>query len=69
MSQSTAALIILALCLGFAAWLGFTWAAKKGEFEDVEEPKYRMLEDDDEPISDEHSVVGRKKENGKREKG
>ena len=49
MTQSLAALIILALCLGFAAWLGFLWAARSGEFEDVEEPKYRMLEEDDFP--------------------
>lgn len=47
MSQSLVALIVLALCLGCAAWLVFIWATKKGEFEDVEEPKYRMLHDED----------------------
>jgi cbb3-type cytochrome oxidase maturation protein len=47
MLQSTVILIILALCLGCGAWLVFLWAVRKGEFEDVEEPKYRMLEEDD----------------------
>ena len=27
-------------------WLIFIWAVKKGEFEDVEKPKHRMLDDD-----------------------
>ena len=36
---------------GCGAWLVFLWAVRKGEFEDVEEPKYRMLEDDDLPVS------------------
>ena len=53
MLQSTVILIILALCLGCAAWLVFLWAARTGEFEDVEEPKYRMLEDDGSPLPDE----------------
>lgn len=33
--------------LGIAAWLLFMWAAKSGQYEDPEGPKYRMLEDDD----------------------
>lgn len=41
-------LIILALSLGFAAWLLFLWAVKSGQYEDTERPKYRMLEDEDE---------------------
>lgn len=51
MVQSTVALIILALFLGCAAWLIFLWAVRRGEFEDVEEPKFRMLDDNDGPDS------------------
>ncbi len=41
-------LIILALCVGIAAWLLFLWAVKSGQYDDMEGPKYRMLDDDDE---------------------
>ncbi len=41
-------LIFLALCIGAGAWLLFIWAVKNGQYEDIEGPKYRML-DDDEP--------------------
>ena len=41
-------LIILSLTLGIAAWLFFLWSVKSGQYEDVEGPKHRMLEDDDE---------------------
>ena len=40
-------LILISLCLGLAAWLVFLWAVKSGQFDDVERPKYRMLDDDD----------------------
>lgn len=39
-------LIFIALCLGFAAWLIFLWAVKSGQYDDMEGPKYRMLDDD-----------------------
>ena len=48
MLESTIALIILSLTLGLAAWLAFVWAVKRGEFDDPEGPKYRMLGDDGE---------------------
>lgn len=48
MLKSILVLIILSLCLGTAAWLVFVWAVKKGQFDDPEGPKYRMLEDDPE---------------------
>jgi cbb3-type cytochrome oxidase maturation protein len=48
MLKSILVLISLSLFLGTAAWLFFIWAVKKGAFDDVEGPKYRMLEDDDE---------------------
>jgi len=40
-------LIIVALCVGAAAWLLFLWAVKSGQYDDMEGPKYRMLEDDE----------------------
>ena len=40
-------LIFLALVIGIAAWLFFLWAAKSGQFEDMEGPKYRMMDEDD----------------------
>ena len=47
MLKSIVILIILSLCVGTGAWLFFIWTVKKGEFDDVEGPKYRMLDDDD----------------------
>jgi len=43
-----AALILLSLALGVAAWLFFLWTVKSGQYEDPEGPKYRMLDDDEE---------------------
>jgi cbb3-type cytochrome oxidase maturation protein len=40
-------LILVSLCAGLAAWFLFLWAVKSGQFDDVERPKYRMLDDDD----------------------
>lgn len=47
MLQSTLILIILSLFVGAAVWMIFIWAVKKGEFDDIEGPKHRMLDDDD----------------------
>ena len=41
-------LIFVTLVLGGGAYLLFLWSVKRGQFEDVEGPKYRMLDDDDE---------------------
>jgi len=41
-------LILITLGAGTVAWLGFLWAVKSGQYDDIEGPKYRMLEDDDE---------------------
>lgn len=49
MFQSTVILIVLSLLIGTAVWLCFLWAVKKGEFDDAERPKHRMLDDDDPP--------------------
>ncbi|UCZ56190.1 cbb3-type cytochrome oxidase assembly protein CcoS [Desulfurispirillum indicum] len=40
-------LIILSLCLATGAWLIFIWALKRDQFDDMEGPKYRMLDNDD----------------------
>lgn len=44
---TTLLLIAVSLALGFAAWLLFLWAVKSDQYDDVERPKYRMLDDDD----------------------
>jgi len=49
MLQSLIALIILSLFLGAGAWLVYLWAVGRGEFDDPEEPKYRMMEEDEKP--------------------
>ena len=40
-------LILISFFTGLAAWFAFLWAVKSGHFDDVEGPKYRMLDDDD----------------------
>ena len=47
MFKSILILMLLSLFLGTGAWLVFIWSVKKGEYDDIERPKYRMLEDDD----------------------
>lgn len=49
MLSSTLILIFLSFFVGLGAWLIFLWAIKKGEYDDVEGPKYRMLDDDPPP--------------------
>ena len=56
------ALIILSLCLGGVAWMAFLWAANRGQFEEVEDAKYRMLEDDSEPLPDPERQAAAEKE-------
>ncbi len=38
-------LIILSFMLGIAAWLFFIWSVKSGQYDDVERPKHRMMDD------------------------
>ncbi len=47
MFKSTVILILLSLCIGTGAWLFFVWTVKRGDFDDVEGPKYRMLDDEE----------------------
>lgn len=49
MLSSLVILIFLSLCLAVGAWLVFIWAVRKGDFDDSEGPKHRMLEDDPTP--------------------
>ena len=41
-------LIIIALLIGIGAWLFFLWSVRSGQYEDMEGPKYHMLDDEDE---------------------
>lgn len=43
-------LIIVAVLLGLIGWLLFMWAVKHNQFDDIEGPKYRMLDDDDDEL-------------------
>ena len=47
MDEATIALTIMSLAI-FAIFVGFViWGLKTGQFKNVEEPKYRMLENDE----------------------
>ena len=46
--SSLLVLIFLSLCLGVVAWLFFLWTVRSGQYDDVEGPKYRILDDEDE---------------------
>ncbi|HEX7523115.1 MAG TPA: cbb3-type cytochrome oxidase assembly protein CcoS [Candidatus Deferrimicrobium sp.] len=58
---TTLLLIAVSLALGFAAWLLFLWAVKSHQYDDVERPKHRMLDDDDE-VRDTDGESRRRKE-------
>ena len=57
-------LIFLMLCMGFAGWMFFLWAVKSGQYDDIEGPKYRMLDDDEEKRTE----LGETKHPGETEK-
>ncbi len=40
-------LILLSLVVGISAFLWFILSSKRNQFDDIEGPKYRMLNDDD----------------------
>jgi cbb3-type cytochrome oxidase maturation protein len=52
-------LIPMALILGSVFVLFFIWAAKSGQFDDLDTPSKRILLDDD---SDEHNKTHKRKE-------
>jgi cbb3-type cytochrome oxidase maturation protein len=57
---TTLLLIAVSLALGFAGWLLFLWAVKSDQYDDVERPKHRMLDDDDEVRDTDGEPRGRK---------
>ncbi len=59
MFKSIVILIVLSLCIGTGAWLFFIWTVKRGDFDDVEGPKYRMLDEDDLPEEQKHQLKGK----------
>ena len=59
MMQTMLLLIFLTLAAGFAGWLFFLWAVKSGQYDDIEGPKYRMLDDDEEEV---HKNIDEKKD-------
>jgi len=57
-------LIGITVCAGFAGWMFFLWAVKSGQYDDVEGPKYRMLdEDEEESAKKEHKNIPPHSEN------
>ncbi|MBI5374844.1 MAG: cbb3-type cytochrome oxidase assembly protein CcoS [Candidatus Schekmanbacteria bacterium] len=40
-------LFFLCLALGFGGWLIFLWAVKTDQFEDLENQKYRIFDDEE----------------------
>lgn len=58
MLKSIIILIILSLCIGTGAWLFFIWTVKRGDFDDVEGPKYRMLDEEETPPNQSSSPQG-----------
>ena len=58
MLKSIIILIILSLCIGTGAWLFFIWTVKRGDFDDVEGPKYRMLDEEEMPPAQNSSTQG-----------
>jgi cbb3-type cytochrome oxidase maturation protein len=62
MLKSIVILIVLSLCIGTGAWLFFIWAVKRGDFDDIEGPKYRMLDDEEVPPTQDLPPQGEKRE-------
>ena len=46
--ESLFILILLSLVVGILGFAWFMYSSKKNQFDDIEGPKYRMLNDDDE---------------------
>ena len=63
--SSTLILIVIALLVGFVAWLFFLWAVKSGQYDDVEGPKYRMMDDDDLETTNKPKINAQDKEKQK----
>ncbi len=48
--KSMFVLILLSLIVGISAFFWFIFSSKKEQFDDIEGPKYRMLDDEDDDI-------------------
>ncbi len=48
--KSLFVLILVSLVVGISAFLIFLLAGKKQQFDDIEGPKYRMMNDDDDDL-------------------
>ena len=46
MLWSVIALIVLMFFIGLAGWFIFLWAVKTNQFDDIERPKHRMMDED-----------------------
>ncbi|HUI67630.1 MAG TPA: cbb3-type cytochrome oxidase assembly protein CcoS [Nitrospirota bacterium] len=55
-------LIFLTLGAGFVGWICFLWAVKSGQYDDIERPKYRMLEDEEEKGEDKEKKEGKEED-------
>lgn len=44
-------LILLSLVVGVIGYIILIYSSKKKQFDDIEAPKYRMLDDDDDDIN------------------
>ncbi len=53
-------LIILSIALGLGAWLFFLWSVKSGQYDDIERPKHRMLDDDEKKTKDDKRLHPKK---------
>tara|TARA_R110002095_G_scaffold78106_2_gene67106 strand:- start:46157 stop:46324 length:168 start_codon:yes stop_codon:yes gene_type:complete len=45
----------VAILLALAAVIGFVWTVSRGQYDDLETPAYRILEDDQKPKSKDKS--------------
>lgn len=45
--DSTFLLVFISIAIGVTAWGLFLWAAKSGQYDDIEGPKYRIFDEDD----------------------
>lgn len=60
-------LILLTLAAGIVGWLFFLWAVKSGQYDDIEGPKYRMLDNDEEEVDKTTDRGNNKPDNQKKE--
>lgn len=62
-------LLFLTLALGIGGWVLFMWGVKTGQFDDIEGPKYRMLDDGDDIPLESKKIKGLASADALTEKG